>query len=41
MRGYIGFSLLGKDEIWYRLPDTSIAQLDPVIAKYLPAQAAA
>ena len=42
MRGYIGFSLLGKDEIWYRLPDTSIAQLDPgIIAKYLPAQAAA
>jgi hypothetical protein len=39
MRGYIGFSLLGKDEIWYRLPDTSIAQLDPaIIAKYLPAQ---
>jgi Uncharacterized protein conserved in bacteria (DUF2147) len=42
MRGYIGFSLLGKDEIWYRLPDTSLAQVDPgIIAKYLPAQAAA
>ena len=42
MRGFIGFSLLGKDEIWYRLPDTAIAQLDPaIIAKYLPAQAAA
>ena len=42
MRGYIGFSLLGKDETWYRLPDTSIAQLDPgIIAKYLPAQAVA
>jgi len=41
MRGYLGFSLLGKDETWTRLPDTSIAQLDPaIIAKYLPAQAA-
>jgi len=42
MRGFIGFSLLGKDETWYRLPDSSMAQLDPaIIAKYLPAQAAA
>src|SRR3954468_11052350 len=42
MRGYWGISLLGKDETWSRLPDTSIASLDPVIvAKYLPAQAAA
>src|SRR3954464_6090035 len=42
MRGYWGISLLGKDETWYRLPDTSIASLDPaIIAKYLPAQAAA
>ncbi len=41
MRGYIGFSLLGKDETWQRLPDTSIATLDPgIVAKYLPAQAA-
>jgi Uncharacterized protein conserved in bacteria (DUF2147) len=42
LRGYIGFSLLGKDETWNRLPDTAIAQIDPaVIAKYLPAQAVA
>jgi uncharacterized protein DUF2147 len=42
MRGFVGISLLGKDETWSRLPDTAMAQLDPaIVAKYLPAQAAA
>jgi hypothetical protein len=42
MRGYMGISLFGKDETWFRLPDTAMATLDPgVVAKYLPAQPAA
>ncbi len=37
VRGYLAFEFLGRNDVWYRLPDDAVKELDPVIvAKYLP-----
>jgi len=39
VRGYLAFEFLGRNEVWYRLPDTAMKELDPiVVGKYLPQQ---
>jgi uncharacterized protein (DUF2147 family) len=37
LRGYLGFEFLGKNDIWYRVPDSGFKEVDPaILAKYAP-----
>jgi uncharacterized protein (DUF2147 family) len=39
VRGYLGFEFLGRNEVWYRLPDSAMKQLDStIVTKYLSDQ---
>lgn len=39
LRGFVGLELFGRDDVWTRLPEDAMKQVDPtVLAKYAPAQ---
>ena len=38
LRGYVGFEFLGKNDIWYRVPDSGCAQVDKALLTKLQAE---